>query len=204
MTPKPPSNNCTDCGLGHAVYICKLVLVLFSCFVALSNLKNGMCCQPASGVAISTKFGHNIASFSNHIQHIVSMGSKPEMIGIYAGWIVASGAIMADFHTIWNRSSVHHPRQSTGVDISRISRPSMHVPLSSSLPADPYPATVGSNYSFPKPSLVCFGKSLLNLDLRGNLVLHNSVCLICATLSAAHTAREHFCILAQSPMKSTV
>jgi len=143
------------------------------------------------------------SAFLNHVLVVIKNSAKPKMFWIYTRGIVSARAIMKHTHFVWDWPIEKNPRGSMSFHLARPKPSLSYVSIAFCVfVSHPIPTTVTNRNIFPKPFIESgrepkrFKKGISNW-LRvwskcEKFLLHNSDSLICATLSAATTARGHF------------
>lgn len=89
-----------------------------------------------------------------HVQHVMRLGAKPQVGGIYARWIVPAGAVVQYLKSFWDWAKVNLPRHAMGQQcLARLAAAARQFAVSKfSRPPLPYPARCFGSllYVFPK------------------------------------------------------
>lgn len=150
-------------------------------------------------------FSTLLSAFRNHIRYVLFLSSKKEVLRVYARRIVA---LMENLHTGRYFTITKNPRSPIGEN--RLSFACRYGPVTAAILAPcPLPAISRPVHLIREPSRerdresihskngIRVNRNLLvfylaKLRLAVTFFLHNSVCLICATLSDAQTSRGQF------------
>lgn len=188
MTPSFMMNHLKNCILLHPEHRRDFSLIKSTKTIKPSNLSDLCFCQFANPVILP--------GWKPTLLHAISCVrkacSKPQVIRIDTSRIVSIWTIVTNKNPLRNRSVVQNPRSSIA-QYGTVSKPFAYEPVSSMVfTTGPQPAQSGFIYFRPKSIWKVWGQSLRNKVFGSNLDLHKSVRLICATLSAAQTARGQF------------
>lgn len=180
--------------------------------ILFSQLQNLFSCEPCHRVVVSThRRPRLVTPFANHVLGVVFGRSDHQV-----GWINALPVVanMHDALPVRNLPVANNPREAVNIKAPTVCHEGS-VAIALDIPK-PFPAAICGGFVHPSPKAFIQGSPLsdcrtlpfgkwLSWRVKGcNLVLHKLVLSICATLSAASTAREHFAIMANLRSSSSV
>lgn len=193
MSPRFASDDLRNAGVSNTKQNRQCRLSVLSSGVILSKLKDFFVGELHGGAVFSLSVSV-ASSLINHVLNIIH-----PVPGSQVGRIAASSTVNARMQNPFverNMAAVcKHPRQMMGfkkVLCAIVSKANLSV--SSRNACGPNPAFFRTvfNYFRPEPLFETLGEYLRQNFGRYNLSLHNSVKLICATLSGEPTPRGHF------------
>ena len=191
--PKLSSDDFTNVSSSNSENLTKFGVRKVSRAVTFPYLFDLIRCEFCHSMRFSEMWSVNPSALFIHVGYVIKLSSWLDVIRVATQWVIAR---MDQIKPFWNVFFVvGNPGCSVGQ--SHYKFPSCPSEIYLSVPLVicgclPFPTSFAFGNFRPKSSLKLLGEYLRQQFRSDRLRLHNSVRLICATLSAVRSARGHF------------